>query len=64
MINTDSIKIIDCMELGRAPRAFLIPISLVLSLTIKIIILLIPTIPAIRVPNPIISTRIASTLLN
>ena len=56
--------IMEIIELGGAPSAFLIPISLVLSLTINIIILLIPTIPAIKVPIPIIKTNIANTLLN
>ena len=37
------------------------PISLVLSFTIKIIMLLTPTIPAINVPKPIIKIKIPKT---
>ena len=40
------------MEFGNAPNAFLIPISLVRSLTIIIMMLLTPTTPAIIVPMP------------
>ena len=58
VINIDSNKIIDTIDFGEAPKALRIPISLVRSFTIKIIILLIPTIPAIKVPKPITSTII------
>ena len=45
------------MEFGVAPKAFRIPISLVLSLTVIIMILLIPTTPAIKVMMPMIQTK-------
>lgn len=45
------------MEKGVAPKALRMPNSLVLSFTVINIILLIPTIPAIKVPIPIIHTK-------
>ena len=48
----DSINMVPITELGVAPKAFLIPNSLVLSLTTKTIIFEIPITPAINVPIP------------
>ena len=50
----DSVKIKSMIDQGVAPNAFLMPISLVLSLTDMSIMLLIPTIPAMIVPIPMI----------
>ena len=51
-------------DFGDAPSAFLIPSSLVLSLTTKTIIFEIPIIPAIRVPIPTKVTIICSADAN
>src|SRR6218665_256046 len=52
VIKIDSCKIILTMENGEAPSAFLIPISLVRSLTIISMMLLTPTTPAMIVQMP------------
>ena len=58
VIKTDSSNTSPMTEAGVAPSAFRIPISLVRSFTRINIILLTPTIPAIKVPIPMIQTNI------